>query len=58
MLAPTLFLFYINNHAKKLPEEAVNPISTEDISILLTARNKVDAEHLSQTEVDIAFQWS
>ena len=58
VLVPLLFLFYINNLTNKLCEEAVIAMLTDVVSILMTARTKVDAEHLAQTEVDIFSQWS
>ena len=47
VLAPLLFLFYINDLANKLCKEPVVPMFTEVVFILTTAKNKVDAEHLA-----------
>ena len=56
VLTPLLFLFYINDLVNKLYEEAVVAMIADDLSILITARNKVDAERLAQAEVDIISQ--
>ena len=57
VLAPLLFLFYINDLVNKLSEEAVIAMFADDVSVLTTARNKVVAENLAQAEADMAFQW-
>ena len=44
VLAPLLFLFYINNLASSLKDDAVIALFADDISILTTARKKQDAE--------------
>ena len=44
ILAPLLFLFYINNLASSLKDDAVIALFADDISILTTARKKQDAE--------------
>ena len=55
VLAPLLFLFYINDLVNKLFEEAVIAMFADDVSILTTARNKVVAKNLAQAEVDMVF---
>ena len=30
----------------------------DNVSVLTTARNKVDTERLAQAEVDVIFQWN
>ena len=54
-LVPLRFLFYISDLANKLSEEAVIAMFADDVSILTTARNEVDAKCLAQAEVDIVF---
>ena len=58
VLAPLLFQFYMNDLANKLSEDAVIAMFADDVSILTTARNKVDAERLAQAEIDVVFQWN
>ena len=43
-LAPLLFLFYINDLASSLSDDAVIVLFADDVSILTTARKKEDAE--------------
>ena len=43
VLAPLLFLFYINNLASSLNDDAVIALFTDDVSILTTGRKKEDA---------------
>ena len=44
VLAPLLFLFYINDLATTLTEDAVIAPFADDVSILTTARKREDAE--------------
>ena len=44
ILAPLLFLLYINNLASSLNDDAVMALFAGDVSILITARKKEDAE--------------
>ena len=44
VLAPLLFLFYINDLASTLNDDAVIALFADDVSILTTACKRVDAE--------------
>ena len=48
VLSPLLLLFYINNLASSLNDNAVIALFADDVSILTTARKKEDAEAASQ----------
>ena len=48
LLAPLLFLFYINTLASWLNDDAVIALFADEVSILSTARKKEDAEAGSQ----------
>ena len=52
ILAPLLFLFYINNLASSLNVDAVIAQFADDVSILTTARRKEDAEVAAQSVVN------
>lgn len=56
VLAQLLFLFYVNDLANKLSKEAVIAMFADDVPVLMTARNKADAERLAQAEVDVVFR--
>ena len=58
VLAPLLFLFYINNLASTLNDDAVIALFTDDVSILTTARKKEDAEAAAQSLVNSVLIWS
>ena len=58
VLAPLLFLFYINNLVNRLSNKAVIEMFAGDNSILATARNKVYTDHLAEAEVEVVLQWS
>ena len=58
VLAPLLFLFYINNLAELLPDSTTNAMFADDVSILATAKTKEDAEIAAQAVVDIVVSWS
>ena len=51
VLAPLLFLFYVNDLASKLNDDAVIALFANDVSILTTARKKEDAEAAAQSVV-------
>ena len=57
VLALLLFLFYINNLASSLNDDAVIALFA-DVSILTTARKKEDAEAAAQTVVNSVLIWS
>ena len=48
ILAPLLFLFYINDLASLLNDDAVIALFADDVSILTTAYKKEDAEAAAQ----------
>ena len=58
VLTPLLFLFYINNLASSLNDDAVIALFTDDVSILTTARKKEDAEAAAQSIVNFVLIWS
>ena len=58
VLAPLLFLSYINNLPNKLSKAEAIAMFADDVRILLTARKKFDTECHAQKEVDIVPQWS
>ena len=58
VLAPLLFLFYINDLASSLNDNAVIVLFSDDVSILTTARKKEDAEAASQSLGNSAVIWS
>ena len=51
VLAPLLFLFYINDLAFSLNNDAVIVLFADDVSILTTAWKKEDAEAAAQSVV-------
>ena len=58
VLAPLLFLFYINDLAEHLPDDVLNALFADDVTILGTARKTEDAEAAVQRAVDIVQAWS
>jgi ribonuclease HI len=58
VLSPLLFVLYINNLAKLLPEWATNVIFADDVSILCTHRDREEAVRMAQEAVDIVVGWS
>ena len=52
VLAPLLFLFYINNLASSLNDDAVIALFADDVSILTTARKKEDDKASAQSVVN------
>ena len=58
VLAPLLFLSYINNLASSLNDDAVIALFADDVSILTTARKKEDAEADVQSVVNSVLIWS
>ena len=57
VLAPLLFLFYINDLATTLNNDAVIALFADDISILTTARKREDAEATAQSVVSSVVTW-
>ena len=58
VLAPLLFLFYINTLAPRLPESNTNSFFADDISILCYASSLEEAEKKTQEAVDIVAAWA
>ena len=58
VLAPILFLFYINELADLLPPDPTISMYADDVSILATARKLEEAERSAQQTVDIVVAWS
>ena len=58
VLAPLLFLFYINDSTFLLIDDAVIVIFADKVSILTTARKKKDAEAAVQSVVNSVEIWS
>ena len=57
VLAPLLFLFYINDLATTLNNDAVIALFADDVSILTTARKREDAEATAQSVVSSVVTW-
>ena len=53
-----LFLFYINDLASTLNDDAVITVFADDVSILTTARKREDAETTAQSVVSSVVIWS
>ena len=47
-----MFLFYINHLAENLSDETVIALFANNVSIMTTDRNEIEAERAAQTEVD------
>ena len=58
VLVPLLFLFYINNLATTLNNDAVIALFADNVSILTTARKREDAEATAQSVVSSVVTWS
>ena len=58
VLAPLLFLFYVNNLASLLKDNAVTALFADDVSILTTTRKKEDAQGAAQSVVNSMLNWS
>ena len=58
VLAPVLFLFYINELAKVLPDNLVPALYADDVSLLASGRTTQEIETVSQDAVDIVVNWS
>ena len=58
VLAPLLFLFYINDLASSLNDDTVIAHFADDVSILTTARKREDAEAAAQSVVTSVVIWS
>ena len=58
VLAPLLFLFYINDLASLLNDDTVIALFADDVSILTTAHKKEDAGAAAQSVVTSVLIWS
>ena len=58
VLSPLLFIFFINNLAEILPEDAQVAMFADDVTLLATHRVKEKAEEQLQHLVDIVSAWS
>ena len=58
VLPPLLFLFYINDPASTLNDDAAIALFADDISILTTAREREDAEAAAQSKIAAVVTWS
>ena len=58
VLSPLLFLFYINNLADLLPEDTLNVMFADDVSIVATDRDKNIAQEKVQAAIDIVVRWA
>ena len=58
ILALLLLLFYINNLAENLLNDAVIALFADDVSILTSARKKEDSVAVAQSEVNKTYDWS
>ena len=58
VLAPLLFLFYINNLTSSLNDDAITALFADDISILTTTWKKKYAEVAAQSVVNFVLLWS
>ena len=57
VMAPLLFLFYVNNLAETLPNDVVTALFADGVSILTTARKKEDVVTAAQSEVTKVYEW-
>ena len=53
VLAPLLFLFYIDNLASILPSETLNALFADDVGVKGSGKTKEEAEHKVQKTVDV-----
>ena len=58
VLAPLLFLFYINDLATTLNDDAFIALFADDVSIFTTAHKREDAEVTAQSVVSFVVAWS
>jgi ribonuclease HI len=58
VLAPILFLFYINNLADILPSETINALFADDVAILGQDADAKTANSKAQQTVDVVNKWS
>ena len=58
VLAPLLFLFYINSLAEILPKNVLICMFADDVGIVSTAQDRNEATANAQAAVDIVSRWS
>ena len=58
VLAPILFLFYINNLAGHLPADVTTSLYADDVAILASSTSLVEAQQRAQRAVDVVHEWS
>ena len=58
VLAPLLFLFYIDTLAERLPADTLNSLFADDITVLGTGRTLQEAQRKCQVAIDITVAWS
>ena len=58
VLAPLLFVFYIDNLASILPEETLNALFADDVAIQGMGNTVSEAEMKVQRTVDVVTAWS
>ena len=58
VLAPLLFLFYINTLAEILPTNNLNCMFADDVAVVATARDRNEATANAQSGVDVVSTWS
>lgn len=58
VLAPILFVFYINNLAEILPDINIYALFADDVSILAQGSTKEEATASAQIAVDVVTRWS
>ena len=58
VLAPLLFIFYINSLANILPSNNLNCMFADDVGIVATARDRNEAVVSAQAGVDVVAEWS
>ena len=58
VLAPLLFVFYINTLAKILPIENLNSLFADDVQILASDADRLVATANAQAAVNVVYRWS
>ena len=58
VLAPLLFLFYINTLAEILPPQNLNSMFADDLGIIATSRSREEAQANAQVTVNLVSEWS
>ena len=58
VLAPLLFICYINTLAELLPEKNLNCLFADDVAAVATCRDKIQATRDAQEAVDVVSSWS